>query len=126
MASRSTYSVKSLGRELVAVVGSFAPNGSSAPQTVKGKGFTVARTGAGQFTITFTDKYYDLVSIQSTLQLASAAASVVQVGAYSATNKTLVLTVLTESSGALVAADVSANANNRVNFTCWFRNSSVE
>lgn len=122
MASRSFFPVKSLGRELVNAVGSFAPAGTGAVTAVKGKGFTVARTGVGTFLVTFADKYAALVAANATLQLASAANSVMQVGTFDASAKTLVLRILTAGA----AADVAADANNRVSFVVTFRNSSIE
>src|SRR3990172_8848091 len=51
--------------EYVVVKGSFAPNGGSAIDATKnkGRGFSVARTGAGLFLITFEQVGYDLVSM---------------------------------------------------------------
>lgn len=122
MASRTTHVVKSLNRELVKVLGSFAPAAAGAVTTVKGKGFTVARTGVGAFLVTFADKYNELVSGRASLQLNALADTDVIMGAYDASAKTLVLLVKTAG----VAADIAANANNRIHFEISFRNSSIE
>lgn len=123
MAARNLAPVRALVRDLVPIIGSFAPNGASAivATSNKGLGFTVARISAGLYRLTFTDKFADLVSAQSTLQLAAAADLHVQVGTYTPASKTLdirVVAVATET-------DVAANANNRINFVAWFRNSSA-
>jgi hypothetical protein len=130
--ARINYPVKSPQRELSCVAGSFAPNGSSAVAATsnRGTGFTVARTGTGQFTVTFTaEHYYQLVSATATLQLASAADTFLVVGTYTAptatANGTLVITAMDNSAGTISAADVSANANNRINFVCFFKDSAV-
>lgn len=121
MASRTTTAVKALTRETVLIAGSFAPAGTGAPTAVQGKGFTVARTGVGTFLVTFADKYAALAAATGTLQLAALADSVIQFGSYDASAKTLVVRVLTAG----VAADVAADANNRVHFDLTFRNSSI-
>lgn len=117
-------------REMVILSGSFAPNGASAVDSTsnKGKGFTVARTSAGLFTVTISEaKYLDLVSATATLQLATADDKYIQVGTYTAPTSsaqgTIVLTVW-DASGA-AATDVAADANNRINFCFVFRKSSL-
>jgi hypothetical protein len=121
MASRTTNPVRALTRELILVVGSFAPAGTGAPTTVQGKGFTVSRTGVGTFLLTLADKYAALVAATGTLQLLAAANSDVQFGAYDASAKTLVVRTMTAGA----AADIAADANNRVHFDLTFRNSSI-
>jgi hypothetical protein len=125
MAARNFTSPRALVRELVIIAGSFAPNGSSAvsASSNKGLGWSVARTSAGLFTITFANKYADLVSVQAVLQLATGADQYVQVGTYTAASKTLEIRVWDASDAAV--ADVAANANNRINFVCFFRNSAT-
>lgn len=82
---------KSLLMGRCTIMGSFAPNGSSAVSSasVKGKGFTVARTSTGLFTITFNDKYNKLVAGTAHLQMASADGTKAQIGTYTAASKTL-------------------------------------
>jgi hypothetical protein len=124
MASIQHHPVDATQRFTIKLSGSFAPNGASAVSAAsnKGRGFTVARTGTGQFTLTLTDKWAELVSANATLQLATPADSQVQWGACDVVSaKTLVLTVLTAG----VAADVAANAGNRINFDLCLRSSLV-
>ena len=127
MAARNLSPVRTLVRELVPIAGSFAPNGSFAvsASSRKGLGWSVARTSKNVFTITFTDKWADLVSAQAHLQLASTAVNIAQVGTYDATAKTLVISLVDATTGNIAATDVAANANNRVSFVCWFRNSAA-
>lgn len=117
-----SHVVRSPGREYFVVAGSFAPNGTSAVDatTVKGNGVaSVARTDVGDFTITFSHKYVDLISVCMTVQLNTEADMDVNPKVFTQASKTLTLT--THVAG--VATDIAANANNRINFICVFRNS---
>ena len=109
------------------VVGSFAPDGANAPTALLGAGFSVVWTSTGLFTVTFQEKYFSLMSATATLQLATADDKFIQVGTYTAptstTAATLVLSVWDVSGAALT--DVAANANNRVNFSVVFSDTSV-
>lgn len=113
------------GREQIVICGSFAPNGSSAVSSAsnRGKGWSVARTSAGLFTVTFDEIYYQLNFATAHLQLATGDDKYAQVGTYTAgsgsTASTLTIRVWDVSGGA--ETDVSANANNRINFMCVFQ-----
>jgi hypothetical protein len=104
----------------VLISGSFAPNGTSAlvAASTKGVGFTAARTGVGTFVVTLDDAYNEIVEAQATLQLSTPAAQMAQLGPVTApagaTRGAVTIVVANSSTGA--AADVSANANNRVHF----------
>lgn len=125
MASRPTEFVRSRGKGYTVISGSFAPNGASALDSTAtyGAGFTVARTSTNLFTITFDEKYYNMISANATLQLATAAGQFAQVGTYTAASKTLTIRVC--DSAGLAGTDVAANANNRINFHCVFKNSAI-
>jgi hypothetical protein len=124
MANRNFEPLRSAGGERVVITGSFAPNGSSALSAAStyGRGFTVARTSAGLFTITLADQYYQLESATATLQLATGDDRFVQFGTYTAASKTITLRIWDISGAA--ETDVSANANNRVNFCLVFKNTN--
>lgn len=113
------------GDDRVICEGSFAPNGSSAlvADDVKGIGFSVVRTSAGLFTITFDDAFPAFESAHATLQLASGGDQIIQIGTWTASTKKLQIRVW-DISGAAVA-DVAADANNRIHFTAVFRNTGV-
>src|SRR5687768_3277138 len=125
MANRRFDNVQVLGRNQVKLAGSFAPNGSSAvsADSREGRGFTVARTSAGLFTITLADKYAVFVSGRVSLQLATAADQFVQLGTVDMSAKTVQIRVW-DVSGAAVA-DVAADANNRIHFEFTLLTSSV-
>jgi hypothetical protein len=113
-----------LDNGVVHIQGSFAPAGTGAPTAQLGKGFSVARTSAGLFTITLQDKYVSLLSGQAHLQLATGADQFVQLGTIDvASAKTVQIRVWDISAAAV--ADISADANNRVHFHLILKNSTV-
>lgn len=118
MASKIFREIQTLQRGVKILQGSFRPNGTSAVDNTlnKGKGFTVARTGVGDFTITLDDAWNHLVAAQVALMLAAAADSVVILGpadVTTATGGTVELFVLTAGS----SADIASDADNWVHFT---------
>ncbi len=123
---RNLAPVRTLVRELVPIVGSFAPNGSSAivASSRKGLGWSVAYTSTGLYTITFSDTFASLVSFTCDLQLAAAADSFLQMGTLVNTSTPVVQIRNWDISGAAVA-DIAANANNRIHFVAWLRNSAA-
>lgn len=123
MSNKTLDTPKTRGKGYVAISGSFAPAaGAITSGSTKGAGFSAAYGGsAGKFVITFEDSYKDMVSATATLQLATAADQIVQVGAYDASAKTLTLNVWDISDAAL-SNNVTANANNRINFHVVFKN----
>lgn len=126
MANRNFDFIQALGKGIKVISGSFAPNGASAvaSTSVKGKGFSVARTGAGVFTITLQDAYVALLAGHCSLQLATAADQYVQLGAIDVVSaKTVVINVWDISDAAL--ADIAANAGNRIHFTLVLSNSTL-
>jgi len=126
MANRNFDFMQALGKGVKLVSGSFAPNGAGAVSSasVKGKGFTVARTGVGVFTITLQDSYIALLSCSADLQLVAPDDKILQFGAIDVvTAKTIVLNVYDISGAAL--ADIAANAANRINFALILSNTQV-
>jgi len=124
MASRVFRNVQALNPELKIVTGSFTTNGSSDPDSDNntGKGWSVARTGTGEYTVTLEDTYPALLSGNCSLGLNAAGDSQVQFGAIDVvTAKTIVIRTITAGS----AANIAANANNRVHFTLCLRNTDI-
>src|SRR5512139_3143742 len=93
MAERKFDFVETLGRKVRMIAGSFAPDTANPPTTVRGSGFTVARTAQGVFTITFRNAYAELISAVATVQLASTDDRKAQIGTYDATARNLVIRV---------------------------------
>lgn len=123
MAARMFRDVQGLVNGLKIIAGSFGPDTANAPTKVRGKGFTVARTSAGLFTVTLDDKYYELEAASLTLQLASGDDKVLQLGSVDLSAKTIQIRVW-DISGAAVA-DIAINDNNRINFVLFLKNSSA-
>jgi len=124
MAEKIFFDVQALNPHVKIICGSFKPNGSSAVDNDSntGAGFTVARGGTGSFTVTLDAKYPGLLSGQCSLALNAAADSKVQFGAIDvASAKTVIINVITTAS----AADIAANANNRIHFCLFLRNTSL-
>ena len=124
MAEKIFFDVQALNPHVKIVCGSFCPNGSSAVDNDSntGTGFTVARGGTGSFTVTLDAIYPGLLSGQCSLALNAVADSKVQFGAIDvASGKTVVINVITTAS----AADIAANANNRIHFCLFLRNTSL-
>mgnify|MGYP006402655225 FL=1 len=124
MASRVFRNVQALNPELKIVTGSFTTNGSSSPDSDNntGKGWSVARSGTGEFTVTLEDTYPALLSGNCSLGLNAAGDSKVQFGAIDVvTAKTIVIRTITGTA----AADIAANDNNRVHFTLCLRNTDI-
>ncbi len=112
-------SVKSLENGLEMVVGSFAPNNTSAvaASSVRGQGFSVARSAAGVFVITLSKEYKELVSMNGSVQLSTAADMQIQFGDYVAADKTLVI----RSVAGATETDIAADANNRISFVLMLK-----
>jgi hypothetical protein len=123
MANRIFSQVQALSRGLKLIAGSFAPAGAGAPTDQNGSGFSVTRTGAGTFQVKLTDTWPKLNSGKASLQLHTADKLAAQLGDVDLVAKTAVIRVVDSSTG--VATDVAANANNRIHFEFWFKNSAA-
>lgn len=124
------YEKLASGRDYVDVDMSFAPNGASAvaATSVKGKGiYSVARTSAGLFTITFSCDYVALVCATGTLQLATGDDKYIQFGTFTAPTSSArgTMTVRVWDASGAAETDVAANANNIIHCRFTFRKSSV-
>lgn len=123
--AKSRSPVRSEGKEYTLVEGSFAPQGTGAPITVRGTGFTVARSGVGVFVLTFAEIYTEMPKFVSKPQLAAFADTDTVEGPFAQGSGAVLTTQTIFVKTAGVAADIAANANNRVNFSATFRKSSV-
>lgn len=123
MADRNFDDVQILGKGRKLIAGSFLPNGAGAIAVDPlWNGFTVARTGVGQYTITLADSYAALVSAKPSLQMNAATDLKLQWGAIDVvTAKTLVLNALAVAT----PTEIASNANNRIFFELTLRNTTV-
>ena len=124
MAEKIFFDMQALNPHVKIICGSFKPNGSSAVDNDSntGAGWTVARSGTGIFTVTLGDTYPGILSATCSVALNAVADTKVQFGAIDvASAKTLVINVITTAS----AADIAANANNRIHFCLVLRNTDM-
>lgn len=94
-----------VGKERVIVHGSFRPNGSSAVSASlnTGRGYSVARTSEGLYTVTLAQKYPRLISLATSGRIADATATLIQGGDYDSSAGTFqVRTLRAGGSSALV------------------------
>ena len=105
------------------------PQGVGAPLMSEGDPngsfVTCARTGVGTFNLVTKDKYLALVAAGCTGIILAAQAGNVQVGFGAPTSAGGIWTIPFTYYVAGVAADLAANANNRLCFELVFRNSGV-
>lgn len=124
MANKTTFEMQARNPRTITIAGSFRPNGTSAIDNTlnTGKGFSVARTNQGVFTITLDEVYPGLISALATIQMASATDLVPQWGAIDVSSaKTLVL----NTNAVATPTDIADNASNRVHFTLLLRNTNA-
>lgn len=121
-------------RGIKKVNGRIKPNGGSAitntiDSTVFGRGFSVARSGTGQFTLTIQDRYELLLHASFTLWSSTVLAGVFRIVSvtYNATTTVVVFEHLTVAAGPVfAAADVAAAADNFISFELIFRDAKVQ
>lgn len=106
------------GQERCIIEGSFAPQGVGVPTQPTGEATycVITRSGVGVYLFTFPQKYARLIAPEFTVQLNAAAASLIVISGAVAvsTTKTFSITHLQESAGTFAAAEIAANANNRI------------
>jgi len=106
--------------------GWFWPNGTGTPCYNNGIAFnsmitgnppsewSVARTGAGKFVVTFTHSLSNLKNVVATLALNAVTGVTIRVGPVSLANQTVELDVVNCSTGA--ASDLVGNQNTQIHF----------
>lgn len=72
MSIRKWFGIKNSGNGHVIVAGSFEPDGTNDPTSVRGEGFTVTRQSTGEYRVTFDQPYQQVVSMVVTSQHSSA------------------------------------------------------
>jgi hypothetical protein len=118
--------LKMAGNGIEIVAGSFAPDTANAPTALKGRGFTVARTSTGLFTVTLTNRFAGLVSMSLGLQLASGDDKILQIGTVTISHAAAcTFQIRCWDISAAAVADIAANANNRVNFIAVLKRNDV-
>lgn len=111
-------------RELGIIPGSFAPASTAAVTDVLGDGFTISRASTGVFTVTLDKTYPRIISVVASLQSATGSALKVEVDDLSGTSSDSVF-VLRTVAAAGTATDIAADANNRIGFCAYVKNTGV-
>jgi len=125
MASRDFKDVQALERQLKIIAGRVTFSSSGATVTTNsGSGFTVARDGsnAGEYIITLTDKYTDLLHCGATyVQIAGSDTLFTQVEAHDVSSaKTVEVHLVNDAGSATAPSD-----NDQMTFMLVLKNSSV-
>ena len=122
--NHTTQALGIVGLNKIEISARFFPNGSSAIDNTKniGKGWTVAWTSTGLYTITLANHYVQIDCALATLNLAAAGAQFINGAGVSASANTITIRVVNASGS---VSDVSANANNYINWTAILSTSSM-
>jgi hypothetical protein len=124
MGSNNLHEVQTIGIGYVPIPFSFAPNNTSAVDqtSIKGEGISsVTRTGVGTFDVVLKSPWYDILAVSQSIGLATDADVTLSSWKWVAATKTLSLSFRSGGS----AADIAANADNRLGAIIWAKNSSV-
>lgn len=125
MADRGFNPVKTFDNEIVMIKGRFYFNGTSSPATVYGKGFTVARSGVGLYTITFTDRFPELHSVNFGFANATGTVQAHAVITGSVVGGSATNTLSFTYCHAATPTDPAAAATNWMSFEVQFRNTAI-
>lgn len=117
MAGAHLHKIKTVNRGLAVVAGRFGVTGGGAIVTsnIEGSGFTVAAVGTGQFRVTFTNKFPELLSAVACSYDTTASDIQIIVGPWVAGSKTLDLFMWDVSNSAV------ANNAGSIQFQVFFR-----
>lgn len=124
---KNRHPVRAEMREATLVAGSIAPNAGSAlvAGTTRGVGFTAAFISLGVFRLTLLEAYTEITAKKISLQLNALADTDVMFGPFVAAVGTTpaTLDILVKTAG--VAANIAANANNRIDFELTCRRTGI-
>ena len=122
-----TYPLIGLKHQECAIIGgTFYPDTANAPTygTCGHRGWSVAYTSTGLFTVTLDDKVPGILVVnQPTLQLATGADLILQLGTISLSAKTIQIRVWDISDAAV--ANIAANANNAIHWSAIVTQSTI-
>ena len=118
------------GKYRKSLIGSFAPQGTGAPTqpTDETDYVVITRTGVGVYLFTLVEKHVKLAGIPIFgFQLNTAVPTIgIVTGATAVgSTKTFSVTFMQESAGSFAAADIAANANNRIGYEIEFSDTGL-
>jgi hypothetical protein len=122
MANRTFNPPRALEKELVTLVGKVAIGADAAVGTKVGRGFSVAKTATGEYTVTLQDKYAELLGASFSVEGSGTIVVLPELKSEAvAASGSLIVKTTTKSTGA--TADTAVAFTLRI--TLHLRNSSV-
>lgn len=122
--NHTTQALGIVGLNKIKIGGRFFPNNTSAIDNTKniGKGWTVAYTSTGLYTITLANHYVQIDDAEATLHLATAAAQFIQGAGVSASANTIAFRVVIANG---TVADTAAASGNYISWSATVSASSM-
>lgn len=121
MANRTFNPPRALEKELITIVGRIPLSAAAAVGTKVGRGYTVAKTATGEYTVTLQDNYMALIGFSFTVIGTGTIVTVPELKSESVTTGSFVIKTVTRSTGATADTAVAFD----LCFTAHLRNSSV-
>lgn len=122
MANRTFNPPRALEKELITLVGKIPLNSSAAVGTKVGRGFSVAKTATGEYTVTLQDKYTALIGIAFAVSGSGTIVTVPELKSEAvAASRSFIIKTVTRSTGATADTGVAFD----LYFVAHLRNSSV-
>lgn len=121
MANRTFNEPRALEKELITIVGRIPLSAAAAVGTKVGRGYTVAKTATGEYTVTLQDNYMALIGFSFTVIGTGTIVTVPELKSESVTTGSFIIKTVTRSTGATADTAVAFD----LCFTAHLRNSSV-
>lgn len=121
MANRTFNPPRALEKELITIAGRIPLSAAAAVGTKVGRGYTVAKTATGEYTVTLQDNYMALIGFSFTVIGTGTIVTVPELKSESVTTGSFIIKTVTRSTG--VTADTAVAFD--LCFTAHLRNSSV-
>ena len=121
MANRIFNPTRALEKELITIAGRIPLSAAAAVGTVVGRGFSVAKTGTGLYTVTLEDAYNALIGFSLSVLGSGTVVTVPELSSQDVGSRTLVIKTVTRSTGAAANTGVAFE----IGMTLHLRNSTV-
>lgn len=121
MANRTFNEPRALEKELITIVGRIPLSAAAAVGTKVGRGYTVAKTATGEYTVTLQDNYMALIGLSFTVIGTGTIVTVPELKSESVATGSFIIKTVTRSTGATADTGVAFD----LCFTAHLRNSSV-
>lgn len=121
MANRTFNPPRALEKELVTLVGKVAIGSDASVGAKVGRGFSIAKTATGEYTVTLQDKYMQLLGASFSVEGSGTIVVLPELKSEAVASGSLIIKTTTKSTG--VTADTAVAFTLRI--TLHLRNSSV-